>query len=392
MDPSLPGVMQTLAVTVRQFEISSGVCNRFRPHVRPSLRFWQMDPSSPGVVQTKGVTVRQFKISSGVSSRLQATGTAFAAILEDGSVVTWGRADYGGDSSAVGDQLRGLQQIKATRGAFAAIQEDRSVVTWGSAKKGGDSSAVRDQLRGVQQIQASHRAFAAILEDGSVVTWGDAVDGVKGSAVRDQLRGEANAVPSLFVGWRYDSGPKSHKGIYLVIDYAAVKSQKSGYSVALSVPCEEVYVPPGDPILPLHAAAETALADFSEPNLTVQQIKASYGAFAAIQEDRSVVTWGSANTGGDSSEVQDQLKGVQHIQATDQAFAAILADGSVVTWGAQSFGGDSSAVRDQLRGVQQIQASYGAFAAILEDGSVVTWGSANFGGDSSAVQHELNFF
>ena len=79
---------------------------------------------------------------------------------------------------------------------------------------------------------------------------------------------EANAVPSLFVGWRYDSGPKSHKGIYLVIDYAAVKSQKSGYSVALSVPCEEVYVPPGDPILPLHAAAETALADFSEPNLT----------------------------------------------------------------------------------------------------------------------------
>ena len=29
---------------------------------------------------------------------------------------------------------------------------------------------------------------------------------------------EANAVPSLFVGWRYDSGPKSHKGIYLVID------------------------------------------------------------------------------------------------------------------------------------------------------------------------------
>ena len=78
---------------------------------------------------------------------------------------------------------------------------------------------------------------------------------------------EANAVPALFVGWRYDSGPKSHKGVYLTIDYAAVKSQKSGYSVATSVPCEEVYVPPGDPILPLHAAAETALADFSEPNM-----------------------------------------------------------------------------------------------------------------------------
>ena len=36
----------------------------------------------------------------------------------------------------------------------------------------------------------------------------------------------------------------------------------------------------------------------------------------------------------DSSEVQDQLKGVQQVQATScRAFAAILADGSVVTWG-----------------------------------------------------------
>ena len=48
-------------------------------------------------------------------------------------------------------------------------------------------------------------------------------------------------------------------------------------------------------------------------------------------------------------------------------------------------GGDSSAVQDQLKGVQQIQATDHAFAAILEDGSVVTWGYADFGGDSSAL-------
>ena len=59
---------------------------------------------------------------------------------------------------------------------------------------------------------------------------------------------EANAASPLFVGWRYDSGPKSHKGVHPTIHYAAAKSQKSGYAVALSMPCEEVYVPPGDPI------------------------------------------------------------------------------------------------------------------------------------------------
>ena len=42
---------------------------------------------------------------------------------------------------------------------------------------GGDSSAVQDQLKNVQQIQASAGAFAAIRSDGSVVTWGNAEDG-----------------------------------------------------------------------------------------------------------------------------------------------------------------------------------------------------------------------
>ena len=58
-----------------------------------------------------------------------------------------------------------------------------------------------------------------------------------------------------------------------------------------------------------------------------------------------------ASSGGDSSAVRDQLKGVQQIQASYEAFAAILADGSVVTWGRADHGGDSSAVRDQLKGV-----------------------------------------
>ena len=42
--------------------------------------------------------------------------------------------------------------------------------------------------------------------------------------------------------------------------------------------------------------------------------------------------------------MQNQLKNVQHIQASDGAFAAILGDGSVVTWGEAEDGGDSSSV------------------------------------------------
>ena len=84
--------------------------------------------------------------------------------------------------------------------------------------------------------------------------------------------------------------------------------------------------------------------------------------------------------------MQDQLKDVQQIQASYGAFAAILADGSVVTWGDSYFGGNSTNVQDQLKDVRHIQASKAAFAAIRSDGSVVTWGDVYFGGNSSAAE------
>ena len=45
--------------------------------------------------------------------------------------MTWGKAEYGGDSSGVQGQLKNVQQIKASRYAFAAILADRSVVDLG---------------------------------------------------------------------------------------------------------------------------------------------------------------------------------------------------------------------------------------------------------------------
>eukprot|EP00435_Cladocopium_sp_Y103_P012315 s4478_g3.t1 len=83
----------------------------------------------------------------------------------------------GGDSSQVQDRLRHVRQIQATQGAFAAILSDGSIATWGAAARGGDSSAVQDQLKSFQQVQASRGAYAAILADGSLVTWGSPDDG-----------------------------------------------------------------------------------------------------------------------------------------------------------------------------------------------------------------------
>ena len=68
-------------------------------------------------------------------------------MLTDGLVVTWGHEGFGGDSRAVQDQLKSVQQIQAFKYAFAGIVSDGSVVTWGDKDCGGDSRAVKDQQR-----------------------------------------------------------------------------------------------------------------------------------------------------------------------------------------------------------------------------------------------------
>ena len=78
--------------------------------------------------------------------QISATHSAFAAILADGTVVTWGGSTCGGNSSRVQHQLTNVQEVHGGREAFAAIRADGSVVTWGDANKGGDSSTVQDQF------------------------------------------------------------------------------------------------------------------------------------------------------------------------------------------------------------------------------------------------------
>ncbi|PNJ93340.1 hypothetical protein CEP14_13785, partial [Cylindrospermopsis raciborskii C04] len=85
-------------------------------------------------------------LTSGVT-QIFSTGSAFAALKSDGSVVTWGWSSDGGDSSSVSSRLTsGVTQIFSTGGAFAALKSDGSVVTWGGSDWGGDSSSVSSQL------------------------------------------------------------------------------------------------------------------------------------------------------------------------------------------------------------------------------------------------------
>ena len=67
-----------------------------------------------------------------------------AAMKQDGSVVTWGGEDHGGNSDAVKEQLSdGVERVTGNGFAFAAVKQDGTIVTWGHAEYGGDSTKAK---------------------------------------------------------------------------------------------------------------------------------------------------------------------------------------------------------------------------------------------------------
>ena len=73
-----------------------------------------------GIVLDMRAQIEDVNVKDGDSLTLHLTraqvcgnGRAFAAILGDGSVVTWGNARFGSDSSEAQDQLKNVQQARS---------------------------------------------------------------------------------------------------------------------------------------------------------------------------------------------------------------------------------------------------------------------------------------
>ena len=312
---------------------------------------------------------------------------AFALLCADGTVVTWGDADFGADSSAVQAQLQDVQQIRGSDGAFAALLSDGTVVTWGDEDFGGQSSVVQDRLVNVVELRAFGVAFAATLADGSTVCWGS--PNIQPQLQHASMVAASNGACAIILddssvfAWGHDAyGADTSSVSERLRDVRHIQATWTGAFAAVL----------GDGTVVSWGRAQAGGDESAvrEQLRDVRQIQSSESAFAALLGDGSVVTWGHADCGGDSSAVQESLKNAVQIQASwNGAFAALLADGSVVSWGDATAGGDCSVVSRQLKEVQQIQSSGFAFAAICADGSVVTWGADHAGGDSSSVQEQL---
>ena len=327
---------------------------------------------------------------------------AFAALRGNGSVVTWGDPEFGGDSSAVADRLSSwVVQVFSNQRAFAALKRDGSVVTWGNVWGGGvagvfavnvnnfnyfsgryyyeheqQSSVSNDLTSGVTQVYSFSYGFAALKSDSSVVTWG-------------------------WLG-EYDPGP--NRSPIRIQDYSSLSSgvtsiiSNNGGFAALKNN-GSVFTWP----------FPSWQADKLDGGVT--QIYANDGAFAALKNDGSVVVWGASHSGGSLLFAELPLSyllssGVTQIIPSQASFAAIKSDGSVVAWGNQGTGefvrrywteglwggyqfnydydlaAQVSGIPGTTSEVSRIVSWWGGFAALKRDGTVIGWGR----GDSHSVE------
>ncbi|CAK9041630.1 Putative E3 ubiquitin-protein ligase HERC1 [Durusdinium trenchii] len=287
---------------------------------------------------------------------IQAATGAFAAICggdgeRGGRVVCWGDVQHGGAQH--GGEMQNVIAIQATSTAFAAILANGRVRTWGDRFRGGDSALVQDQLLDVLFLQSTAGAFAALTAAGRVVCWGDATRGGENSTLgnaevllggwlagaQSNRRSPRNARRLVdAVAW---STPSLGRPLGRFVAAGAVRAQlhdvvalQATFSAFCALKCDGTVVTWGDPVR--GGDARRVQEELRE----VQQIQASGAAFAAIRGDGKVVTWGDAARGGDAAAVQEKLVNVESIQASTSAFAALRSDGWVVTWGSSDCGGD----------------------------------------------------
>jgi len=229
------------------------------------------------------------------------SGTAFAALLDNGNVVTWGHANDGGTiPEEIQCKLKNIKTIFSTVGAFAALSNDGNVFAWGKESVGGKiPDDIQFELKKVKMIYSNDRAFIALLDNGRIFSWGDSN---VGGIIPNEIQ-EAN-VKMVFTAKRAFSA---------LLNDESVRAWGCAYRGG-RIPHEE----------------QSKLKK-------VKMIFSNDGAFTALLQDGSCISWGGLCYGGKIPEhLQPRLKNIKQIFPKSAycraTFTAVCENDETITW------------------------------------------------------------
>lgn len=365
-----------------------------------------------GTTTASLVPVQVQNLPSALTVTAIAAGDGFSlALLSDGSVRTWGRADkgqLGHDSDLFSttpvqpvDLGSGVTAIAAGVDHVLARKSDGSVWGWGSnfaGELGGLVPAAQFVpqiilgLTDAAVIDAGAARSGAVLTDGSVVLWGSPADANLGPAslgyraLRVQVR-DVKTAAAIYAGGNDAAVVRTSKRAYLFganadgqlgigsLDPVAAPSRLSSWPDAWGA---------NSPAYAFGAAHTLALVDgkvYAAGGNTFGQL--GDGTLFASTVPTPIATPGAA---------------IVRVSAGSHHSLALRGDGTVLAWGRNDSGqlglGSSSSsptltptVIPGLAGVVAVSAGESHSIALKSDGSVWTWGGGSFGqlGDNTTT-------
>jgi hypothetical protein len=237
------------------------------------------------------------------------------ALLNDGSVVGWGRNDKG--QATIPNNLNGIISIAVGLTHSLALKNDGTVAAWGDNAFAGQTS-IPNNLKDVTAVSAGAAFNLALKSDGTVVAWGS------NSSGESMVPNGLNDVTAISAGNSHSLALKSD---------GTVVAWGNNYW--------------GQTIIPSELSSVTAIAAGTGHNL-------------ALKSDGTVVGWGQ-NSNGEIS-IPAGLNNVTAIAAGASYSMALKSDGTVVCWGG------SKSVPNGLSGVISIAAGYNHSFAIQSQG------------------------
>ena len=209
-------------------------------------------------------------------------------------------------------QSKFVKQLQATKFEAAALLGDGSVVTW-------DLSSGRPRQRNlasVQQLFSTEAEFAVLLDDGSVLSWNTDPEDVDNYDSHDDVHP---------VSWTTQTKDDDYDYVHYPGEALFINSVSHIYA-------NRFYFAAFTPEATLIWGLGTKCKYFPGVN-DVKQVQATQAAFAALLKDGSVVCFGDEEFDGDASLARLPLNDVQQIHGADDVFTAVQRDGMVRTWG-----------------------------------------------------------
>jgi alpha-tubulin suppressor-like RCC1 family protein len=323
-----------------------------------------------------------------VAERIVNSSFAYAAIKSDGTVVTWGDEEYGGNSTDVQYRLTEVDNIYSTEGAFAALKADGTVVTWGKSDRGGDSSNVSSELFDIKEIITTYSSFAALRKDNTVISWGmNSEDGYYQRVVTDvnhlvssRISFSAIKNDGSIVYW---SGPDYEEVSYIAPEITSLIASLNFFSAILTT---------GEVIT--WGFRDNWIDNF--PSSGLFNVKKVYGTgwgFLAILNDETTKYWGVENHDTLGVNPAENLANIKSVKSSGWSHAiALTTTGTVVPWGSYGekegvFSANKWEVYDDYpRSLSNIEKIYGfsmsslspeAFGALDKSGRLYLWGGIN---------------